>query len=332
MSSFFEIKESIEQKKYAPVYFFDGLEPYYIDELLDVVEQKILTPEEKDFNLITLYGKDTNWQDVVNAARRFPMFAEKVLVILREASQLKDINNLEQYIKQPSPDTILVIDYRAKDLDKRTAFAKAIKSHAVHFNAAKIKDEEIPYWLINYGKSKGYKIAENVAEMIAVYLGNDLQKITNELEKIIINEPELKELTKELVEKYVGISKEYNPLELPSVLFNGNVKKLGRMLNYFSANPKTAAMPMLIGIFYAYLNKVMLAHYAAPNFANDKKLGIWSHHRQASQRLSLAYVHKLLHLLATYSHKSVGVENSQNDTALLREMCGKMQAVLFAYQ
>lgn len=331
MADFSDIQQSLQKKQYAPVYFMDGDEPFYIDELLRIFEEEILPPEERDFNLITFYGKEINSADVVNAARRFPMFSERMVVVLREAAQLKGLAELESYFASPSPSTILVIDHRLKNLDKRTAFAKTVKDKTVYFSSSKIKEEDLPFWISNYAKSQGYKIPDREAEMLALYLGNDLQKISNELEKIKINEPERKVLNAQLIERYIGISKEYNPMDLPSVMLSGDRKKLGRMLSYFNANPKVAPMPMLIGLLYGYLNKLMLCHYTKPDFAKDRKLGIWNYHRGMAQKISLLYIHKCFSILEEYSHKSVGVDNTNSDVALLKEMCGKINNLLSGY-
>ncbi len=322
----------MEKGNFHPVYFLDGEEPFYIDNLIRIAEEKILTPEERDFNLITLYGRDTVWADVVNAARRFPMFAEKTVVILKEAAQLKDINALGSYISQPSASTVLVIDYRLKELDKRTAFSKLVSKHCVYFSSKKLKEEEIPQWIAGYARQQGYEVGEREAEMLTIYLGNDLQKITNELEKIRINEPDLESLTAAMIEKYIGISKEYNIIDLPLVIFSGDTKKLARMVQYFNANPKSAPMPAAIGILYSFINKLLLSHYSPNNFQEDRKLGIWSHHRKLAGRISLSRIHRSLSLLESYSHKVVGVESMQASPALLKEMTGKMTALLYGIE
>lgn len=329
MSDFNQILQQVQKGHYAPVYLLDGEEPYYIDKLLHYFEEKILQPEERDFNLITLYGKESEWKDVVNAARRFPMFAERMVVILKEASQMKDLNELEGYIENPSPTTILVIEHRFKKLDGRSKLAKLIPKKGIYFTSDKLKEDEMPAWVTGYGRNIGVEIGPQEAEMLAVYLGNDLQKIANELEKIIINEPGLKQLTVQHIERYVGVSREYNVFDLPDVIFRGDNSKLARMISYFTANPKSAPMALVIGTFYGYLNKVYLCFYSKGDFQSDRKMGIWTHHRKASQRFSLNHIHKCIGLLEEFSHKMVGVNNNSNDSAMLREMTAKFNAVLY---
>lgn len=319
----------LQQGQYAQVYLLDGEEPYYIDRLLHHFEENVLLPEERDFNLITLYGKESEWKDVVNAARRFPMFAERMVVILKEAAQMKDLGELEGYIANPSPSTILVIEHRFKKLDGRSKLAKVVPKKGVYFTSDKLKEDEVPAWVAGFGQSQGLEIGPQEAEMLAVYLGNDLQKIANELEKIRINEQDLRQLSVSHIEKYVGVSREYNVFDLPDVLFRGDKNRLARMISYFSANPKSAPMALVIGTFYGYLSKVYQCYYAKADFQADRKLGIWSHHRKASQRFSLQHIHRGIGLLEEFSHKMVGIGNNSNDSALLREMTARFNALLY---
>lgn len=329
MNDFNQILQAVKKGQYASVYMLDGEEPFYIDRLLHHFEENVLLPEERDFNLITLYGKEASWQDVVNAARRFPMFAERMVVILKEASQMKDLNELEGYINNPSPTTILVIEHRFKKLDGRSKLAKVVPKKGVYFTSDKLKEDEVPNWVAVYGKNHGMEIGPQEAEMLAVYLGNDLQKIANELEKISINETGLKQLAVHHIEKYIGVSREYNVFDLPDVIFRGDKNKLARMVSYFSSNPKSAPMALVIGTFYGYLSKLYLCYYAKGDFQADRKLGIWAHHRKAAQRFNIGHIHRSIGLLEEFSHKMVGINNAHNDTALLKEMTGKFNGILY---
>ncbi len=328
MTSFSEILRQLEQKQFAPVYLLDGEEPYYIDRLLHYFEHQLLLPEERDFNLITLYGKDTSWQEVINAARRFPMFAPHTVVILKEAGQMKDLNELAAYLEQPTPSTILVIEHRFKKIDGRGKLAKLMASKGVYFSSARLREEEVPQWAIKYGQSRNLKIGDREAEMLAVFLGNDLQKLVNELDKVMINEPDLKELSMDQIEKYIGVSREYNAFDFPNVLFLGDTARLARMLQYFTGNPKAAPLPVITGSLYSYVNKVFLCYYAQGAQSTGKKLGIWEHHRRAARQYSLTQLHQCLGLLSLYSCKAVGIKNSHNDTALLQELTARMLQVL----
>lgn len=325
MKSFQNIIQDINSQKYAPVYLLDGEEPFYIDLLLNAIE-KIIPEEEKDFNLITFYGKETDWQEVTNAARQFPMFGEHILIVLREAAQMKDLSELMGYITAPQPSTILVIEHRFKKIDGRSKLPKTVDEKGIYFSSAKLKENQIPEWIIKFCSEKDSRIDMNEAQMLAAYLGEDLQKIVNELEKIWINKEEGRDITAEKIEKYIGINREYNILELPAALFENNQSRLAHMLNYFSANPNVAPMPALIGIFCGFLQKIYIAQQVPQNFTKDKQLGIWTQHRKIATRYAPSQIHQSIAILEEYSHKAVGI-GSANKDALLREMTGKMQAI-----
>lgn len=329
--------QTLQLRQFAPVYLIDGEESFYLDIITDYFENKILQPAERDFNLITLYGKDAEWSEVVNACRRFPMFADKQVVILKDAAQLKGgsgdlkgLNSLISYIKKPSPTTIFLIEHSQKKADSRTMFVKLIKEKGVHFTSDKIRDEQIPQWIQGQGKEMNFHIGEREAQILATYLGNDLQKIINEIEKVRINVPGEKELTVQLIQKYIGISREYNAFEFPEALTGGDHDKLYRMLAYFLANPKSAPMPMLVGLFYSHFNRLYLANFVrgktdkeaaaaigvSPYFVKDiiAKTQQWSLHR----------VERCMLLLAKYSTMAVGIKNTLGDKELLKEMVGQM--------
>jgi DNA polymerase-3 subunit delta len=330
MKEYQQILQQIRAKQFSPVYLLDGEEPYYIDLLLHTFANDILTEDEKSFNLEEVYAKDIEGADVViSHARRYPMFSDYIIVIVKDASQLKQIDLLEAYLANPSPQTILVIDYRYKTLDKRGKLYKALqKSKATYATFNKIKEHEMPTWIANYGLSLGIQIAPTECEMLSVYLGNDLQKLTNEISKIRINEPDMKQLTAQHIEQYIGISKEYNIIDLPQVLFSGDKNRLARMVAYFSAQPKNAPLVMVIGLMYSFINKLYLCFYSPGGFENDKKLGIWAHHRQIAQRFHMHQVQTFFSILQEYNCKSRGIESAANETALLKEMIGRINSVI----
>lgn len=326
MKSFQNIIQDIANKKFAPVYLLDGEEPFYIDRLLEALEN-IIPEEEKDFNLTTFYGKETSWQEVTNAARQFPMFGERLLIVLREASQMKDLAEMVNYFANPQPSTILVVEHRFKKIDGRSKLSKVADEKGIYFSSSKLKESQIPEWIMQFCAENNSRIAMPEAQTLAAYLGEDLQKIVNELQKIWINKEDGPDITAEKIEKYVGINREYNILELPAVLFENNQTRLAHMLNYFSANPKVAAMPALVGIFCSFLQKIYLAQQVPQNFTQDKKLGIWSQHRKIAGRYAPTQIHQSIALLEEYSHKAVGIGSNSQDE-LLREMTGKMQTII----
>lgn len=330
MKEFQQILKDLTSGKIAPVYFLDGEEPFYVDKLLGYFEDNLLTEEEKSFNFLEFYGKDITTADLISNARRYPMFAEYILVVVKDAAQLKNIDELVAYIEQPSDQTVLVVDHRYKALDKRSKLYKSLqKSKAVYATFNKLKEYEVPGWIATFGAEKGMQIQPKECEMLSVYLGNDLQKIANEIDKVLINEPDIKQLTAGHIEQYIGISKEYNLIDLPQVLFSGDKNRLARMMAYFTAQPKNAPMVMVVGILYSYVSKLYLCFYSPQQFDTDRQLGIWSHHRQVAVQYRLEQIHQCIALLAVYNAKSRGVESHSNDTALFKEMIGRFNVVLF---
>src|SRR3569833_2021668 len=166
-----KIQQSIQLKQFAPFYLIDGEEPYYLDLITSWFENDILSPAEKDFNLLVLYGKDSDWSDVVNACRRFPMFAERQVVILKDAAQLKGFNELAGYLENPAPTTIFLIEHRFKKTDGRSKVVKLAKEKGFHFTSDKVRDEQIPQWIQNYGKEINFQVGEREAQVLATYLG-----------------------------------------------------------------------------------------------------------------------------------------------------------------
>jgi len=335
-----KIIQMLEMKQFAPVYLADGEEPYYLDKLTGYFETAILNESERDFNLTVLYGKEVQWQDVVTACRRFPMFAERQVVILKDAASLrggegddKGLNSLLSYINNPSPATVFFIEHPFKKADVRTKFVKKVKEKGVHFTSDKIRDEKIPDWVEQYGKEIGFAVPRQEAEMLASYLGNDLQKIVNEIQKIRINVPDDKQLTAQLIQKYIGISKEYNIFDFPAALTSNNRDKLFRMLSFFLSNSKAAPMPLIIGSFYNHFNRLYAAHFVkgksdkeiasalgmSPYFVKDTMSALNSWPLQRVERCIL--------LLGRYNNMAVGINSTADDRELLREMVGRMMEV-----
>lgn len=334
VADFKKILKGLDAREYAPVYLIDGEEPFYIDMLTEYFEDKILQPAERDFNLITLYGKDTDWADVVNACRRFPMFAERQVVILKDASQLKGLNELVAYVENPAPTTVLLIEHRFKKVDGRGKLGKVVKQKGVYFTSDKIRDEHVPGWIQAYGKETGFAVGERESQILATFLGNDLQKIANEIAKVRINVPDEPALTAEMIQKYIGISREYNVFELPETLTSGDRDKMYRMLSYFLSNPKSSPMPLIIGSFFNHFSKLYQAYFVMgrPEKEAAAALGTYPNRfRQimgTARKYSLQRIEYCLLLLGSYSAKTVGIDSNVNDRELLKEMIGKMDMVL----
>jgi DNA polymerase III subunit delta len=326
-----KIFQGLQLKQYAPVYLIDGEEPYYLDLITAYFENELLTPAERDFNLIVLYGKDAEWGDVVNACRRFPMFAEKQVVILKDAASLRDLNQLAGYLEHPSPSTIFLMEHRFKKADGRSKVVKFAKEKGICYTSDKIKEDKMPQWIQQQGGEMGFNVGDREAELLATYLGNDLQNIVNELQKVRINAPDQKELTAQLIQKYIGINREYNIFEFPEAVTSpGSRDRMYRMLNYFLANPKAAPMPLLIGSFYNHFNRLYIANFVQNKTDKDAAAALGTspfavrHIMTAAKHWPLHKVERCLLILSRYSTMAVGIRNSAKDGELLKEMVAQM--------
>lgn len=325
-----KLLQSVQNRQFAPFYLIDGEEPYYLDKIATVFENEILGPGEKDFNLTIIYGRDAEWSDVVNTCRRFPMFAEKQVVILKDAAQLKGLNELAGYLEKPSPTTVFLIEHRFKKTDGRGKLVKLAKEKGIYFTSDKLREDQVPQWVRSYGSEIGFKIGDRESEILATYLGNDLQKIENEIEKVRINTPGEKELTAAHIQKYIGISRDYNVFEFPEALTSGDRDKLFRMLAYFIANPKSAPMPLLIGTFYTHFNRLYQANFLRGKSDKDAAAALGTSPYRvkdimaSAQQWPLQRVERCMLLLGKYSTMAVGINNTTSDGELLKEMVGQM--------
>lgn len=325
---------SLERKEYAPVYLIDGEETYFLDKVTDYFEENILTEAERDFNLMILYGKEAEWADVVNACRRFPMFAERQVVILKDAAQLRGFNELAGYLENPTPSTIFLIENRFKKADGRSKVLKLAKEKGYYYTSEKIKDDQVPSWIQQYGTHLGFEIGRRESEILATFLGSDIQKIVNEIDKVRINVPNEKALTTDMIQKYIGVSKEYNVFEFPETLTGGDKEKLYRMLSYFIANPKSAPMPLLIGSFYSHFSKLYQASFLKGRSEKDAAAALGTFPSRVrylmatSQKYQPYQLANCILLLGKFSASAVGINNTSSDTELLKEMVGKLEVAL----
>ena len=250
--------KDIKAKNFAPIYLLHGEETYFIDQLEAAIEKHALQEHERAFNQTIAYGKDTEHLQIVDAARRFPMMAERQLVLLREAQDMRSIKQLETYAENPSPTTVLVISHKHKKLNGNFKVTKMIKKNGVIFEAKALYENKIPGWINTYLKGKKYTIEPAAATLLAEFLGTSLGKIANELDKLTINLKPGTEITSQIVEDQVGVSKDYNVFELQRAMGHHDVVKATRILNYFRANPKAGPLPMVTGSLYNYFSKVFL--------------------------------------------------------------------------
>jgi DNA polymerase III subunit delta len=269
------IANDIKSGKIKPLYLLTGEEPFYIDFLSDFIEDNILNEDEKAFNQMVLYGNDVSVDDIVSQSKRYPMMAERQVVIVKEAQELhKTIENLTPYCENPQPSTVLVICYKYKSIDKRKKLYKSFKANGVILDEKKLYENKVADWISKMLAAKGYKIAPKASLMLLEFLGNDLSKINNELNKLTqIIKPE-QSITPELVEENIGISKDFNNFELQNAIGTKNVQKAFRITNYFTQNPKDNPLVMTVALLHSFFTKVLKYHALANKSAAAKELGI----------------------------------------------------------
>ena len=271
--TFEQILNDLKNKIYYPVYFLAGEESYYIDEISDYIEEHVLTDIEKEFNQTVIYGRETDVLSIISNAKRYPMMANYQVVIVKEAQDIKNIEDLLPYIENPLDSTLLVINYKYKKLDKRKSFFKQIGKKGVLFESKKLYDNKIAGWINNYVKEKGYEITPKACAMLTEFLGSNLSKVVNEISKLIINVPEKSIINDELVERNIGISKDFNIFELQNAIGSKNVLKANQIANYFAANPKDNPLVKTVTILFGYFSKIMIYHQLKDkrNIFNDER-------------------------------------------------------------
>jgi DNA polymerase-3 subunit delta len=317
----------IKEGKIAPIYFLMGEEAYYIDAISDYIESNVLAEDEKGFNQMVLYGKDVSVQDIVSNAKRYPMMAERQVIIVKEAQNLiKTIEQLVDYAKNPQPTTVLVFNYKYKTLDKRKALYKTLSKAAVVFESKKIYEDKIPSWIQSFLRSKQISITPKAALMLTEFLGNDLSKIANELNKLEIVVGTKKEITPEIIEENIGISKDYNNFELQKALGNLDHKKAYQIVYYFAQNSKQHPFVLTISILYLYFTKLMTLHTVRDRNpgAVAKALGVnpyfVNEYIAVSRNYPMKRISGVLQTLRTYDAKSKGVGANLSPKDLYNEL------------
>lgn len=322
-----DIFEDIKKKIYAPVYFLMGEEPFFIDVIADQIEMRVLDDMEKEFNFSVLYGREVDVPAVVSTAKRFPMMANHQVVIVKEAQNMKDIESLESYIKNPLKSTLLVICYKYKTIDKRKSLYKTLLKEAVVMDSKKLKDYEMPGWISNYIKNSGYRIGNKASQLLADHLGNDLGKVVNELKKVFISLPKGNEVTTDTIEQNIGISKDFNVFELQNALTEKNSLKAYQIARYFADNPKSNPLVVTMAVLHSYFVKILLYHSLKDRSDGNvaKELGMNPFFvkdvKAAAANYSMSNVTQIMSLLRAYDLKSKGVDNPNTDHGeLLREL------------
>ena len=330
--TFEEIFRQLNKKSYSPIYFLMGEEPYFIDRITEHIADHVLTEEEKTFNQMILYGGDTDVPTVINTARRFPMMASRQVVIVREAQNLDKIEDLIHYVENPLESTLLVINYKYKKLDKRKKLFKALEKNSILFESRRLYNDKIPPWINSYLLSRGKKIEPKAAVILTEYLGNDLGKIANELEKlIIVLKSEQDIITASDIERNIGISKDYNNFELNNALAQRNVLKANRIIQYFGANQKNHPLALTITSIYFFFSRVLRYHFlpdkSSRNVASALKIEPFfiREYETAARNYTTAKTVRVISLLREYDLKSKGFGNvSAVPGELLKELIYKI--------
>ncbi|WP_343486204.1 DNA polymerase III subunit delta [Allomuricauda sp. d1] len=256
-----QIAKDIKERKLHPIYFLMGDEPYYIDKIAAYISEHVLTEEERGFNHMVLYGKETSVDEIVGNAKRFPMMAEHQVVIVKEAQELsRTIEKLVHYAENPQVSTVLVICYKYKKLDKRKKLYKAIKANGLLFESKKLYENQVADWIRRFLSGKGYSISPKASALLVEFLGTDLGKINNELEKLFLVTEKNTEITSELIEQHIGISKDFNNFELKKAIGERDVKKASRIINYFAQNPKENPFVVTVTLLNTFFTQLLQYH------------------------------------------------------------------------
>ena len=332
-----QILLDLKRRIFKPVYFLSGEEAYYIDVISDYIEKNVLEDADKEFNQTVVYGKDADLVSILGLAKQFPMMSEHNVVIVKEAQNVKELNksagsdeegassktasnNASQqflnYITNPQPSTILVFCFKYKTIDKRSAIAKALQKNAVFLETKKLYDNQIPDWINEYVKEKKYTIGPKATLLMAEFLGNDLSKITNEIDKLLISLPEGKEVTTDLIQDNIGISKDFNVFELQDALAKKDVLKANRIIGHFASNEKDNPAPLVLISLYGYFSKILKYHFLQDKskFAAAQALGVNPFFVDGYAKAALNYNSSKLKQIFSYLKetdlKSKGVDNS----------------------
>lgn len=335
-----EIIKDLKAKKFKPLYLLQGEEPYFIDQVVDYIEHNVLSDGERGFNQTVLYGKDTDMATILTAAKRYPMMSDYQVIIVKEAQDLKwpkdgegagkEAEVVLNYFEKPLPSTILVFAYKYGTFDKRKKIYKTISKSGLVFQSDPVRDYKLAPWIEEFIKDKGYKIAPQAVALMAEYLGTDLSKIANEVEKLCLNISKETTIQTDHIQKNIGISKEYNVFELQKALASRNVLKCNQIVNYFAANPKANPMVMIMANLNGYFTKILKYHYLPNKNDAAKELGVSPYfikdYEVAARTFNDAKTFQIISLLREYDLKSKGLDSTGNvtDGELMKEMIFKM--------
>ncbi|WP_139958111.1 DNA polymerase III subunit delta [Flavicella sediminum] len=326
-----QIVSDIKSGNAKPIYFLMGEESYYIDKISEYIEKNVLSEEERGFNQMVLYGRDVTVEDIVSNAKRFPMMSEKQVIIVKEAQDLsRSIEKMVSYAENPLASTILVLNYKYKTLDKRKKLYKVASKHGVVFESKKLYENQVADWIRKVLNGKNYQMEPKAAQMLVEFLGTDLSKISNELDKLMLILPSGTIINPIHIEENIGISKDFNNFELRKAIGNKNVLKANRIINYFSNNPKNNPTIMTVSLLNSYFTQLFLYHGLKDKSKGNvaKNLGVNPYFVDdyviAARSYPMRKVSQIIGLLREADVKSKGVGANISQSDLLKELLFKI--------
>jgi DNA polymerase-3 subunit delta len=327
-----EIISDLRKRIFKPVYFLAGDEPYYIDLITGYIEEKVLNESEKAFNQLIIYGEDTSVNAIIEASRRFPMIASHQVIIVKEAQSLRKIDDLALYLEKPLLSTILVLNYKYKVIDKRTKFHKMLDTQGVYFESVRLRDYQVPPWIERHLMAKGVKIDPAASAMLTEFLGTDLHKIVNELDKLLITLPVGKQVvTQAMIEKNIGISKDYNNFELQKAVGERNILKANMIIKYFADNAKDNPITLTMASLFSMFTKILSYHYTPDKSKNNIATVLRVNpyfvrdYEVAASKYNVSKTIQIISLLRAYDMKSKGFGDAGTEPGdLLKELLYKI--------
>ncbi|MBQ2808303.1 MAG: DNA polymerase III subunit delta [Bacteroidaceae bacterium] len=327
------IMSELRSGVYRPVYYLMGEEGYFTDRITGYIIENALTEVERDFNLTVFYGLETDINTVINTAKRFPMMAERQVVVVKEAQALKDLDPLVYYLQNPQPTTVLVFAHKNGSIDKRKKVATELDRNGVVLDTKKYRDDHLPSFIGSYLKEKGLTADPKSVLMLRESIGADLARIAGEIDKLSISLPQgTLAITPELVEEHIGISKEYNNFELQNAIINKDIYKANKIINYFAQNPKKNPIQMTLALLFSFFSNLMMCYYAPEKTERGimEFLGLknsWGvgDYLKAMRNYRAMHVMDVLHLIRMADAQSKGAEGAQlPDGEIMRELLYKI--------
>ncbi len=329
-----EIIDQVKKKIFHPIYLLHGEEPFYIDLISDFIEENALDDSEKDFNQAILYGKDVTVDDIISQAKRFPMMSNYQVIIVKEAQNIDKLDELSTYIQKPQKSTILVLCHKHKKIDGRKQFFKLSKTNGVEFESPKIYENQVPAWIADFAKQKNYRIGSKACTMLSEFLGNDLSRVANELNKLFILTPNGSEITPDLIEKNIGISKDFNIFELTNQIGSRNIFKTFQIVNYFESTQKENPPQKIIPMLFDFFNKIMIYHFVEDRNPSNiaKEIGVnpffLKDYTTAARNFPPGKTVQIFKYLREYDMRSKGVDDVGTDGGeLIKELMTKIMYI-----